>query len=243
MSNFLLGFVIFSPVFVISYYHDWVVGVFGSFLYFLIWVYTSTQFRGAWGRSSTMLFLLLPFIYSLALVLGAVVAGILVLISGAVLAGRFYKDYQEILLQVHLTELWEELTIYLPEEKPDFTFEGTMNVDSTISQKAVDMPAKKFMIPLEYTVEGIVYQQEYEFLWMSFTSDPDDLLEDYQGQVAGRSLQLYYNPENPMEIRRALSNNYKEDRVNFLVEEKKARFVVPLIWSGIGAALLVSALL
>ncbi|MGH1335999.1 MAG: DUF3592 domain-containing protein [Aureispira sp.] len=232
-------FIIIAPFFIVSYYLDWPLGIFGNLLYFLITFRLAGHSEQRWENAGHLVLLTFPFIYSLFLVVDAVPTAVLLLLVSSLLSIKFYIVYKEVTLNLQLAKFWKAFTVYLPEETPDFTFEGTVKIDSTITQKSVDMPAKRFFFPISYTVDGVVYQQDYEFLWTNFTCDTTDLLDDYQGQVAGRSLQLYYNPKNPQEVRRAPSEHYDPSYLNSLLQAERSRFIIPITWAIIGISLLI----
>lgn len=241
MPNALLFVLFIIPMATISYYHNWPIGIFGTLAYILLLFSLPDYLKKGWKLLLYSFLAALPFFYSLFLVLGGLITGSLLLVLSLVLARRIYKSYQNTYLRIHVRELWEAFTIYLPEEEPVYTFEGTIPLDSVQTLEIVKMPAKKFMVTLNYTAHGVDYEQEHEFLWVSFVGDIEDNLEDY-GDIAGQPMQFYYNPENPLEVMRPPSSNYPASYIDTLLKKQKSKLVIPVLSSLLGVILIIIGL-
>lgn len=241
MLTFVVAFIVLSPFFIISYYNNWPVGIFGNSLYFLIAFRLAGRSEQRWEKTGHLALLTFPFIYSLFLVLGPVLTACLLFLTSGLSTARLYFNYKELLLTVQLSKHWEPFTVYFPEETPNFTFEGTVQLNSVVTNEPIDMPAKRFLLPITYTVNGVPYQQEYDFLWTSFKADPNDVF-DYQSQVAGQSLTLYYNPKKPLEVRRPPSEHYDAKYIDGLLQVGRSHFIAPILWGVIGISLLIIGL-
>ncbi len=164
---FLLLFVLF-PMVVLSQHHGWVLGAVAPFTYLLLLYALS---RGALKSGDSPLtviagfyWMLLPFLYASALLVGVWLAGLWLLLFSVFLIRRFNRNYQRFTDQLTLAERWTALAVQLPEKEPIYTFEGQIHLFSARTHQGVLVPAKKFIVPLDYSVNGIRYQQDFEYL-------------------------------------------------------------------------------